>query len=389
MKDKRRLSVPRSVSPKKNLISGPPRRSGRSLGPPSSPSQQLVNGTPSHVPLTQLEETPIKEPKKRASLGRPKKVRKSGVTAKKDRKKGPFDLSASEDEPESTIDASIDPSLSLINGATTDDFVPQVADESIEENLLQPEESEQPTDIPAEDTQEPEAEAEAEADTTTASLLPIPFPKGHTMSMKPDPVANESKKRGRPARKPQVLEDDRDLPPRELPKPGRGKRKAPLTEQDPNVKIRKIKQDSVKPPSRAGSVQPSSNFVRRSETPATDSGALMTRSGRTSIKPVAFWRGENIIYGERRSRDSLPGILEVVRTEEMPPPPRRRPGGGAQRTKSRRGRAGTAQPLSEDEDDNDELEPWEEDPGIQHAIIMAWNDETGKYDEDTTEPQGM
>ena len=129
--------------------------------------------------------------------------------------------------------------------------------------------------------------------------------------------------------------------------------------------------------------------MRRSETPATDSGALTTRSGRTSVKPLAFYRGEKFVWTERRSRESLPGIAEVIRTEEMPPPPRKRTGNYRSGGGARRRRGGTAQPFDDYEDEDEEKELWEEEPGIRTATFMEWDEAEGKYYDQNVHEQGM
>ena len=337
---------------------GAPRRSIPRLSEPSSPSKQLLNGT-THYPEPSLDETeiePIKAPALApSSLNRPKRGRPKSV--KKDKTKGPFDLSMNDDEPELSIDDLPDP-----NALPTDDYA-------------------LPEDDPL-----PE-------DTNMGDIEPVPFPRGKTIekpaqSEEIDTAAAQSKgkKRGRPARKSNVLPDKEEAP--APSKPGRGKRKAPLAEKDPNRPMKAPRANSKAPSSRAGSVQPFSNLSQRAETPATDSGAYQTRSGRNSIRPLASWRGEKFVFTERRSRDSLPGILEVVRTDEMPPPPR--PTRRHQSRGPRRGRrAGTLQrDIQSEIDDEEDMEPWEQDPGIHEAVVMAWDPDTGTYSEEGSDITG-
>lgn len=341
---------------------GAPRRSIPRLSEPSSPSKQLLNGT-THYPEPSLDETeiePVKAPAlaRVSPLGRPKRGRPK--TLKKDKTKGPFDLSIDDDEPEPSID-----DLPESTVLPTDDYALP------EDDLL-----------PEEDT-----------NMDTEPVEPVPFPKGKTMekptqSEKTDTTAAQSKgkKRGRPGRKSNVVPDKEEAP--AASKPGRGKRKAPLAEKDPNRPLKAPRANSKAPPSRAGSVLPSSNLSQRAETPATDSGAYQTRSGRNSIRPLASWRGEKFVFTERRSRDSLPGILEVVRTDEMPPPPR--PTRRGQSRGPRRGRrAGTLQrDIQSEIDDEEDMEPWEQDPGIHEAVVMAWDPDTGTYSEEGSDITG-
>ena len=143
---------------------------------------------------------------------------------------------------------------------------------------------------------------------------------------------------------------------------------------------------------RAGSNGPSSGrsyFVSRSETPATDDGVYRTRSGRTSYKPLAGWRGEKAVYGQRTDRETPASLTDIIRTDEiqMPPPPRR---------KAKRKVPVVSQleqideeleeePLEEAEQD---LDPWETETGIRYGLVMSWDQEAQKYDEENDEETG-
>ena len=332
---------------------------------PSSPSNQLLNGT-SHIPEPSLDDTEI-EPIKPPPLTRPKRGRPK--TAPKDKTKGPFDLSVEDDKPDTTIN-SIDPSAMV-----TDEYALPGDDP-----------------LPEGDTQQEDAILEdAEPDTTAGSAQPIPFPAGKTIQESEVAAApSKGKPRGRPGRKPAAQRDKEATAAASTSAPGKGKRKAPLAEKDTNRILKAPRASSKAPPSRAGSVQPaSSRFAQRAETPATDNGAFQTRSGRTSLKPLASWKGEKVIYGPRKSINTLPSIDEIVRIEEMPPP--ERPKRYYNRGGPKRGRrAGTAQrDIGSEMDEDEELEPWEESPGIQQAMVMSWDPAAETYSEDGSELTGM
>lgn len=125
--------------------------------------------------------------------------------------------------------------------------------------------------------------------------------------------------------------------------------------------------------------KPRSLVMLRSETPSD--AAQFTRSGRTSVKPVAFWRNERVVYTGAKSdgkRLSLPGIKEVIRTEEVDNP---RPQAGKKRGPRKRVEE------SIEEVDEDE-EPWEEDPGVLQADVMQWDPLTERSLEDNLEQIG-
>ena len=178
-----------------------------------------------------------------------------------------------------------------------------------------------------------------------------------------------------PATKPSIKDDRKRMPP---PKP-----------RDANTKMKSSVKAAEKQPvsrasSRAGSVGPRSTFFQRSETPATDSGAIVTRSGRQSIKPLQSWLGEKIVMSEY-THDSLPAIKEVVRVQEISEPPRRR-----QPNSFRKRKRPTRSQLEdvEEEEDEEERAAWELSPGIMVANVMDWDPNTNKYDEENTREEG-
>ena len=119
---------------------------------------------------------------------------------------------------------------------------------------------------------------------------------------------------------------------------------------------------------------------QRSETPQDI--AQFTKSGRTSVKPCAFWRNERVVYGESRTdgqRISLPGIKEVIRTEEVEIS---RP-----QTTRRKGRKRKVESMSEGEGD-ETLEKWEKNPGQLIGEVMAWDSQEGRAAENELEQIG-
>ena len=133
-------------------------------------------------------------------------------------------------------------------------------------------------------------------------------------------------------------------------------------------------------------------YISRSETPAQDSGSRTTRAGRNVLKPVAFWRGERIVYGDGLLEGSvltLPGIKEVIRTEEVAAPRPKRPAYRRSKPRSRVRGAQGKEEEEEEEEEEDEREPWETEAGIVRAQVLQWDSITGRYDEENTEEAGM
>ena len=96
-------------------------------------------------------------------------------------------------------------------------------------------------------------------------------------------------------------------------------------------------------------------------------GARYTRSGRTSVKPVEYWRGERVIYSEPKregGRVSLPGIMDVIRIEDESQM--------AKPTKpSKSGRSRQKQPSVESQDEPEE--EWEIEPGVFTGEVPSWD----------------
>ena len=192
-------------------------------------------------------------------------------------------------------------------------------------------------------------------------------------------------RRGRPKKaRTEVSTDERaEQPAAPSPAPAqlsKGKGKKP-TEGDPNVQMKATKKPSNKPSSVRARSASRSRFNPRSETPANDDGALLTRSGRHSIKPLASWRGERFVFGDRTT-ESLPGIKEIVRVDEVI---EERP---KQKHRFKKSQSRAKSQLEEVEEEDEEKDDWERDAGIMNANVMDWDPNTGKFNEETTWEQG-
>jgi centromere protein C len=122
--------------------------------------------------------------------------------------------------------------------------------------------------------------------------------------------------------------------------------------------------------------------ILRRETPAEGLGFKQTRSGRNSIKPLAYWKNERIEFDpEEENSDGahgkflLPSIKEVIRADELEAPVSKR-SKSYYRSKSKKAR--TVEPESED-DSSALIEPWESEPGRFVGEVREW---------DPTDPQG-
>ncbi|KAL9106333.1 MAG: hypothetical protein Q9227_008602 [Pyrenula ochraceoflavens] len=182
-------------------------------------------------------------------------------------------------------------------------------------------------------------------------------------------------------------------------KPNQKSKRVPKP-KDPNIPIRRtqfspdrekeIEEVAERIKSRPGG--PRSLYIFRRETPMDDS-TTRTRSGRISVKPVAYWKNERCVYGEDNGAQSLkPGerfpmssIKEVVRVEEQDGE-----GGGRRGGRKRKGKgsknAASADAVSSDEEEEDEdaqAEEWENEIGVFTGVVRQWDQEA---QEGTEEP---
>jgi len=135
--------------------------------------------------------------------------------------------------------------------------------------------------------------------------------------------------------------------------------------------------EALSPEIQRGPPLPRNNrglIILRRETPNDATGFQTTRSGRNSIKPLAYWKNERIeFYGDEaedgaKGKILLPRIKEVVRADEPEVHTRKRPQYKPNKGKKRRA------PHLESEDD-DEIEPWEIEPGRIVADVRDWDPE--------------
>ena len=381
------------------------------MGPMSSTSPNLNNGTPTRAtshpaPNRVNRQLDFSMDKPRGSIERspaklsvPKlKQPNLAAAAGKGKNKRPFDLSLEDDLDDGESDA--------LNGANTtngitydeDDVILPNGDDNpdggpiLEPGLLEADNTEQlPQGFEPEESQvnEPEATSGAKEAKGTKrkpgrapkAVMLDPNESQMSLSMPAPPTP----RRGRPkkARNDVFRDDEAEQPAAALPAPAetkKGKGKKP-TERDPNIQMRATKKVSDKPSSVRGRSASRSRFNPRSETPANDDGALLTRSGRHSIKPLASWRGERFVFGDRTA-DSLPGIKEIVRVDEVV---EERP---KQKYRYKKSQSRAKSRLDELEEEDEDKDDWERGTGIMNANVMDWDPSTGKYNEENTWEQG-
>ena len=141
---------------------------------------------------------------------------------------------------------------------------------------------------------------------------------------------------------------------------------------------------------RARPGQQKSLYILRRETPADDA-AVHTRSGRVSVKPLAYWRNERCVYGgspggaslSEGARFPLNSIKEIIRTEEDDQGRHRSPSKGRRKGKKGKGksRAGTVENGVDSDFDSGadgawsdpDAEEWESSSGIYRGDVSIWD----------------
>jgi centromere protein C len=115
--------------------------------------------------------------------------------------------------------------------------------------------------------------------------------------------------------------------------------------------------------------------ILRRESPSGDT-VKHTRSGRVSVRPLAYWRNEKIVFGgddvETGQRYPVSTIKEVIRTEEEEASWVKKKGkrGAKKKSKSRKNRDSPS-----DDEDDEHAEPWETDGGVFYGAVKAWDPE--------------
>ena len=380
---------PRSRSPIKTNLGSSPRRS---MGTASSPSR-FYNQTPTRATSHPVNESVLDMSKgdltpsveaselegQSSQLKRVKKAQLNGRGVKR-----PFNLSLDDDDDDTALSASPLPTAPPLPLAGSDHAqispAPPRAKPGRGRPPKVPKSGSFVTDVVGSATEQPKAtneELPIQMEDEIENLEQEPEQEAEKVDREDDEPAAEVADAGEPTKK-------------------RRGRKAALARKDENNKMKpppkpKMKPAPRKPQTVSKQLNKSSSrslYVSRSETPAQDSGARTTRAGRNVLKPVAYWRGERIVYGDgllEGSTLTLPGIKEVIRTEEVAAPKPKRSGYRRSRPKPR---AEGGQEVEEEEEEEEEREPWETEAGIVRAQVLQWDSISGRYDEENTEEAG-
>ncbi|KIW13621.1 hypothetical protein PV08_08812 [Exophiala spinifera] len=178
----------------------------------------------------------------------------------------------------------------------------------------------------------------------------------------------------------------------------KSKGKQPLRKKDANIPMSSRQEqelDDIIEKVKARPGPPRSLYILRRETPADD-GITHTRSGRVSIKPLAYWRNERCVYGGSPksgladgARFPLNSIKEIVRTEIVESEIATKKSKKGRRAKgTSKIKARTASADASDSSDSDEAmdldegpkddpyaEPWETESGTLRGNVSLWDNQ--------------
>ncbi|KAL1985560.1 hypothetical protein VTN96DRAFT_7780 [Rasamsonia emersonii] len=192
-----------------------------------------------------------------------------------------------------------------------------------------------------------------------------------------DDTQNNAPKRKRPGRPPKaqaqanVDEEPLDRRPSKKAKSSRADTGNSTTQLNPELE--KVVENYAK---RTGPLKGRSLYILKRETPS-DEKVVHTRSGRVSVRPLAYWRNERCVYGDGEAevgeRFPLSTIKEIIRTEELPPEKRRT---GKRKTSSKKSKTRRSKDDESEDEEEDHADPWETEGGVLHGYIRKWNPET-------------
>lgn len=185
------------------------------------------------------------------------------------------------------------------------------------------------------------------------------------------PQAKPPGRRGRP-RKSDQHDTEEDLNPRPN-KRQKTPAQSPLPEREPlKPELDRVVNDYA---SRTGPLKGRSLYILKRENPSGDS-ATHTRSGRVSVRPLAYWRNERCVFGDGEvaegHRYPLSTIKEVIRTEEQEQPHKKKKG---KRPASHKSKSKKRKDDSSDEED-EEVDLWEKEGGVLHGYTLKWDSKT-------------
>ena len=262
-----------------------------------------------------------------------------------------------------------DENADFAQGQTDFHDSPGAGDETVFPDEEAPEASEagsNDADAAGETSQEPKGSRPAGKTTASKSTKKGPAAK----TTKATNGKSKSAQRGRAAKSQRPAEDDGETaesrPAKKRKTTDSQGPRPPAENLDPELD--KVVENYAQ---RSGPLKGRSLYILKKEDP-TDTSSTHTRSGRVSIRPLAYWRNERCVYGDGEAAEGqrypLSTIKEVVRTEELEPEK------GKKGKRSRKTKSKKRQDESSDEDED--VDQWEKEGGILHGYVPKWDPKT-------------
>ncbi|EFE40008.1 Cupin domain protein [Trichophyton verrucosum HKI 0517] len=413
------IPPPRSRSPMKSLMSGSPRRTPGLRSSPL-PQSEFSSPTSTHVaakrtinlthPLPQASKSPLKQARNQSH---PDSEEEEEAEQNKDEDEKEEEEEEEEEDKDEEASAGehageeegTEQEESEVEDGGSEAVPGDAADFSDDANYLIEDEAEDngfvegPGDYhEAADHRDVDAES-SEAEQEQAGKSPVPVLNTASKGKKrkesdknveekgdDEPKANHTGK-GR-GRKPKNRQEDRDQEPNNEDENPRPAKKAKKTAKSSNLQmtvdqekeLQSVVENITKNDGPLNKKR--SLYILRRETPSDDT-VRHTRSGRISVRPLAYWRNEKCVYGtgeaEVGQRFPLSTIKEIIRTEDPAIDQSGRKRGSKKKSKSKK-KGG-----SESDDEPDEnAEPWETQEGVFYGPVKTWDPEkqTGTQEEE-------
>jgi centromere protein C len=202
--------------------------------------------------------------------------------------------------------------------------------------------------------------------TASSSKQPKKGPTAKTTKVT-KPAAKPTGKRGRAPKSQQAADNEEpaEVRPAKKPKTAAATSQAPREPLDPELE--RVVENYAQ---RTGPLKGRSLYILKREDP-TSSETTHTRSGRVSVRPLAYWRNERCVYGDEEAAEGerfpLSKIKEVIRTEELEP---EKPKKGK---RSRKGKKKQKDESSDEDEIDDDADLWEKETGVLHGYVSKWD----------------
>ncbi|KAI9923685.1 hypothetical protein ASPWEDRAFT_120584 [Aspergillus wentii DTO 134E9] len=197
-----------------------------------------------------------------------------------------------------------------------------------------------------------------------------------TAQLKEADEQESTQKRKRPGRPPKSQRKDGNevIEQRALKKAKTSDKKPQDEKVSLNPELSKVVENYA---DRAGPLKKRGLYILKREIP-TESSATHTRSGRVSVRPLAYWKNERCVFGDGEAAEGqrypLSTIREVIRSEEIEPEKKKT--SKRRSSKKSRSRKNKDAESDEEEEEEDYADPWEKEGGVLHGYIRKWDPET-------------